>query len=525
MNTSPYKDPHKMTVKKFILSINAATVKHVNKTIFDDFNFQIQKGEQWAIIGRSGSGKTALLHTLLGHFNVVKGTIKFPVITAFKEDHNIVDPLFTNSDLIAFVQQQAHFKNKQNLNNFFYQQRYHAQFSEEADTVETYLKERKEKMITERKRKPIKFSFTWILKHLQLEPLLSKTLIQLSNGETRRLMIADALLQQPLILLMDNPFIGLDHASRLVLEQILQQIIKTKTSVIMATTPREIPECITHIAELDGESKKVKAAGPKTTFKTSLATFSVKSKWQPDPDLLSKIDGLKPVQDHHFDKAIEMRDIKVVSQRKTILNKINWTVNIGEKWALLGPNGAGKSTLLSLINGDHPQAYANKIELFDQQRGSGESIWELKHRMGFVSPEMHQYFKGNHLITDVILSGFNDTMGIRKKSPSKQEKQLVQDWLELLTLSSLSNRRFRDIPAGEQRLILLIRAMIKNPPLLILDEPCQGLDEEQRNHFKRIVDMLWDRADKTLLYVSHYKEDIPSCVHHILALKEGEIQQ
>lgn len=507
-----------------LISLNDATVRHLDKTLFESLNFQISLGEQWAFIGPSGAGKTALLHTIYGHFNVIKGSRRYPDFKRFKKENKITDPLFTNSQLMAFMPQQAHFRNKENMRSFFYQQRYHSHFSEEAATVQTYLHQKEEEIVGNEK-KPIKFSLEWVITHLKLEELLHKTLIQLSNGETRRLMIADALLKQPILLLMDNPFIGLDKETRPILNAIFTKIIATDTAIVMATSSREIPDCITHVALL--EQQKIKNSGTRNKMQNEIELLAKQSKstsaWEPDPKILAKIRKLKPVQDHDFSIALKMEDINVRSSKKPILKAVNWQVNKGEKWSLVGPNGAGKSTLLSLLNGDHPQAYSNTIYLFDKKRGTGESIWELKRRMGYVSPEMHQYFKGNFQIADVIISGFDDTMGFRKRKVDLKQNELVEAWLTLLKLSHLKDKFYRDISSGEQRLVLLIRALIKNPPLLILDEPCQGLDEQQRAHFKQVVDQLWSRDDKTLLYVSHYKEDIPSCVNHLIELRNGEV--
>lgn len=499
------------------LSIDQITVRHLDKILFRSLSFQIQNGEQWAVLGKSGSGKSTLLQTVLGRFNITNGKIRYPFFAHYKKEHGITDPLFTSRKLMAFVGQQPEFKSKQNIRDFFYQQRYHAWFAEEAVTVEAYLHSQQKKAALNQMGE-IRFSLEWIIAHLLLNPLLQKTLIQLSNGETRRLMIADALLQQPLLLIMDNPFLGLDTASRPILNELLQKITARGTQLLMVTTPHEIPETITHVLLLD--QQKVKYAGPKANFKTEPGLPAIA--WHPEDRIRAKISDLQPWQDHTFKQALVMEDIRVKYGAQSILNGIDWKVEKGEKWALLGPNGAGKSTLLSLISGDHPQAYANKIRLFDHKRGSGESIWDLKRRIGFVSPEMHQYFKGNNDALTIILSGLDETMGFRVKTTSEKEKQLAAYWLDLLELTELKEKRFTDMSAGAQRLILLIRAMIKNPPLLILDEPCQGLDQVQTSHFIHVVDQLWNNPEKTLLYVSHYKEDIPSCVHHVLQLENGQ---
>jgi len=496
-----------------LLYIQNASVRHLDKTLFQDLSFEIKRGEQWAILGDSGSGKTALLHTLFGKFNITHGQLRYPIVNTLKEKYNIKDPLFNHRQLTAFVNQQAQFKNKENQKNFFYQQRYHAYFSEEASTVETLLTETERATLL-----PKKFTIAWVISNLKLTPLLKKTLIQLSNGETRRLQIAVALLKQPLFLFLDNPLIGLDQETRPILKNILDKITAHDTHLIMVTTQREIPDCITHIAYLD--KQRIKFFGARNQFEPP-KNSEAQIKWTPNEQLLKQIDTLQQPSQTNFTTALKLENIKVKSHGNIILEDINWIVQKGEKWSLIGPNGAGKSTLLSLITGDHPQTYANKIHLFDKKRGSGESIWDIKHKMGYVSPEMHQYFRGNNSVLLAILSGLDDTMGFRNKKSNEKEINLAKNWLQLLDLSPLEDVPFKDLATGNQRLILLIRALIKNPPLLILDEPCQGLDQKQRTHFKHLINMLWSGKEKTLLYVSHYKEDIPSCVSHVLELESG----
>ncbi len=189
---------------------------------------------------------------------------------------------------------------------------------------------------------------------------------------------------------------------------------------------------------------------------------------------------------------------------------------------LQGANGAGKSTLLSLINGDNPQAYRNNIVLFDRQRGTGESIWDIKKHIGFVSPELHQYFPAGQTCLQVVLSGYFDTVGLFR-NPSPQQKDTARAWLEVFGLSHLAGTRLAQLHLGEQRRCLLARALIKAPSLLILDEPCQNLDNDQREQFKSMVTDIATRSRTTLIYVSHYQEDIPPIEHKTLALRDGKV--
>ena len=235
-----------------------------------------------------------------------------------------------------------------------------------------------------------------------------------------------------------------------------------------------------------------------------------------------------------------MTGVNVNMGDRAILQNIHWQVNRGEQWALLGPNGAGKTTLLSLITADNPQGYSNNLILFDRRRGSGESVWDIKRRIGFVSPELHLYFlRGDGIFntipgisrpahhsyhslrcSDVIISGFNDEIGFVSTSTGYQEKKALE-WMHTLGLAHLENRRYSDASLGEQRSLLLVRALIKSPDLLILDEPCQGLDPRQTQRFVALLDLIGRHHQTTMIYVTHLRAEIPPCVNRILELENG----
>ncbi len=205
--------------------------------------------------------------------------------------------------------------------------------------------------------------------------------------------------------------------------------------------------------------------------------------------------------------------------KRTILNHITWSVTQGERWALTGANGSGKSTLLSLICADNPQSYACNITLFGSRRGSGESIWDIKRHIGYVSPEMFRTYLKPLPAKQIVASGLFDTVGLYQHP---KDYKPVFDWMERFKISDMADKIFTKLSDGEQRMILLARAFVKNPDLLVLDEPFHGLDDNNRRMAKCIIDEYCKDRDKTLIMVSHYDEDFPTCITHKLTLQKND---
>jgi molybdate transport system ATP-binding protein len=336
----------------------------------------------------------------------------------------------------------------------------------------------------------------------------------LSNGENKRLQLARALFLDPAVLIMDNPFVGLDAEGRQTLHRIIDSIVDSGISIILITPPQELPACITHVAVLENGRlvkavKKETAEMPAPVVTPTLPAETIKK---------LKASG----DNNHFTTAVKMVNVTIQYGEKIILQHINWEVKKGECWSVSGPNGAGKSTLLSLVTADNPQAYANELYLFDQRRGSGESIWDIKRRIGFVSPELHLYFDRGTSCFEVIASGLFDTIGLFKRITAEQQEQ-VQAWIQLLQLQPVQHRPLFQLSLGQQRMVLLARALVKNPPLLILDEPTQGLDDEQISYFKMLINQLCETFNTTLLYVSHYAKDLPECITHTAFIENGKM--
>jgi molybdate transport system ATP-binding protein len=497
-----------------LISINHATVRYLNNTLFSDLNFAVSPGEHWALIGQSGSGKSALLQTIAGRFNITRGDIAYYFFDDFLKQSADPENHLTYHKLIALVEPKHHFKNLSNTSDFYYQQRYNSSDSEDALTVEQYLSS----IITSTINN-VSWNLDRVITLLKLKELSGKQIIKLSNGETKRLMLAAALLKNPVLLLLDSPLTGLDIQTRKEFNFIVDEIIASGITVIMATSPYEIPNAITHIAVLN--SGTISQRILKTGFNPE--QFVQDGKDEIDNEELKTLLNTGKT-DAAYNLIVKMNNVHIKYGDKVILEEVNWQILTGERWALLGHNGAGKSTLLSLINGDNPQAYANDIILFDKKRGSGESIWDIKSKIGFISPELHQYFPTDNSCLQVIESGYYDTLGLFRPSDKTRAERALH-WMKALEIEKYARVLLKNIPASAQRLCLMARALIKNPALLIFDEPCQGLDEHQQHHFKTLVDTICRLSNVTLIYVTHYQHEIPDSVTKVLKLDKGRVTE
>ena len=494
-----------------LLSIDHATLKLGNTNVFSDLNFTVNQGENWALIGESGSGKSALLQIIAGKLHISAGSIHYYFHEEYLKEHHSSDAHLTFHKLIGFVEPRHHFRNLSNTSDFYYQQRYNSSDSEDALTVEEYLGSIKHYSET-----PGYWDLPKVMQRLNLEVLKGKQLIKLSNGETKRLLIAAALIKNPVILLLDNPLTGLDVQTRAEFNRIITDINSSGITVVMATSPFEIPDAITHVAVL--KNGVIAQQVPAKDFDSSY--FTKIDKGSLDLDELSALLNINPIPPYEW--IVRMNNVNITYGEKEILKNVDWQIKQGDRWALLGPNGAGKSTLLSLVNADNPQAYANDIILFDRKRGTGESIWDIKNKTGFVSPELYQYFPTDNSCLQVIESGFYDTMGLFRPSDPKKSAIALR-WMKALEIDRYARVLLKNIPASAQRLCLLARALIKNPTLLIFDEPCQGMDLHQQLHFKMLVDTICELSNVTLIYVTHYQNEIPDSVDKVLRLDKGKV--
>ena len=332
---------------------------------------------------------------------------------------------------------------------------------------------------------------------LSLHGILEKKINFLSSGELRKLLIINALLSAPEILVLDNPFIGLDVASRTELRATLVTLRDRGLHIVLLLSdPAEIP------AEVDGEI------------------------WLMDSRFVERPASLAPAEEdtpitlpaptHEIPPhavAFSIREGHARYGGRSVFEGVTWQVNRGERWMLTGPNGSGKSLLLSMVCGDNPQAYANEIVILDRRRGSGESIWDIKNNLGYTCPEMQLYFRSRLPVRGIVVEGMRSVLE-RFASHTPAEEADADAWLECLGISRLADRDFSTLSSGEQKVVLLARAFARQPAMLVLDEPFQGLDPVMRARMRRIIDSLVTSRRSSLIFVTHYPEELPACVTH-----------
>ncbi|MFH7927661.1 molybdate ABC transporter ATP-binding protein ModF [Enterobacter roggenkampii] len=455
----------------------------------------LRAGESWAFVGTNGSGKSALARALAGELNLLKGE--------YQSD-------FTRLTRLSFEQLQKLVSDEWQRNNT------DLLSPGEDDTGRTTAE-----IIQDEVKDPARCQR--LAEQFGITPLLNRRFKYLSTGETRKTLLCQALMSEPELLILDEPFDGLDVQSRAQLASLLASLNQQGyTLVLVLNRFDEIPEFIQHAGVL--ADCNLTETGEKTALLKQALIAQLAHSEQldgiilPEPDAPSARHALDPHQ-----PRIVLRDGVVSYDDRPILNHLNWTVNPGEHWQIVGPNGAGKSTLLSLITGDHPQGYSNDLTLFGRRRGSGETIWDIKKHIGYVSSSLHLDYRVSTTVRNVILSGYFDSIGIYQAVSDKQHK-LAQQWLDILGMDNrVADAPFHSLSWGQQRLALIVRALVKHPTLLILDEPLQGLDPLNRQLIRRFVDVLISEGETQLLFVSHHAEDAPSCITHRLAfVPDGE---
>lgn len=471
-----------------LLQISQSTFRLSDNRTLALNQLTLRSGESVAFVGANGSGKSVLTRALAGELPLLSGTrhCEFQRIArlSFEQLQQLVEREWqrNNTDLLS---------------------------ADEQDTGLTCAQIIQQDVQDAMRCQQLAELFA-------ITPLLTRRFKYLSTGETRKTLLCQALMNEPDLLILDEPFDGLDVLSRQQLAALLALLHEQGyTLVLVVNRFDEIPNFVQYVGVLV-DCTLVQMAEKSVLLQQALIAQLAHSETLadiqlPEPDADSSCQALPASE-----PRIVLRDAVVSYQDKPILYQLNWTVNPGEHWQIVGPNGAGKSTLLSLVTGDHPQGYSNDLTLFGRRRGSGETIWDIKKHIGYVSSSLHLDYRVSSSVRNVILSGFFDSIGVYEAVSDRQQK-LVSQWLHCLGMTDRADTPFHSLSWGQQRLALIARALVKHPALLILDEPLQGLDPLNRQLVRQFIDILIGEGQTQLLFVSHHAQDAPQCITHRLS--------
>lgn len=491
-----------MNDKQSIIKLTDAVARNPLVRLNASASVDFLAGEHIAIVAPNGAGKSLLVDMLTGKFLLREGTLEYdfrPAPTNYA---------YKNIKYITF-------RDTYGSSDFYYcyQMRWNQTEQDDVPAVGDFLNKIPDSAVREK-----------LFRMFEIEPMLAKKVVHLSSGELRKMELVHNLSSSPRVLIMDNPFIGLDAQTRTQLRCLLEELARSESLqvVLVLSMMEDVPDFITHVVTVDGCK-----VGNKLTLEQYRREYAIADERRriEEESVFTDLDrriAELPYSNDNFvsEEIIRFNNINIRYGERTILKDLNWTVRRGDVWALRGGNGSGKSTLLSLVCADNPQAYACDISLFGRKRGTGESIWEIKKHIGYVSPEMHRAYLKDMPAIEIVASGLFDTIGLYRR-PHPDMLGICEWWMDIFGIASLRDKSFVQLSSGEQRLCLLARAFVKDPELLILDEPLHGLDTFNRRRVKRIIEAFCRRRDKTLIMVTHYDSELPATVKDTLTLQRN----
>ncbi len=491
-----------------LITLDSITVRLRDQWLLNGSSWRINAGEQWTVIGPNGAGKTTLAKAIAGLLPVVQGKIHYHAFGG-------MSPI----DAIAYVASDGRRDLWRRERDLDLARGFAGRFND-ATTVRGLISRQGADLPVP---SDMETRLADVAGRFNLEALLDKPALAVSTGEMSRVLIARELIRRPKMLILDEPFDGLDRPGRQELMAMLDRLATSGLPIILVThRPEEMLSATTHVLTVDGG--RIADAGAvddaSQMFDTDSAVATKESKRSRPNHHPAHPEAGRRVSS---EPLIDMKAVTVRYGDTIVLNRFTWAVEEGQHWAITGPNGAGKSTILKLITGDCLQVYANRIRLFGKDRGVGQTLWETRERLGVVSHDLSSAYQKRMSAMDVVCSGFFDSVGLYRHCDTVQITT-ARWWLAQMDISALSETLFDQLSQGQRQMVLIARAMVKNPNLLILDEPCAGLDPENRHTVLRLLEQIGSSAFTGLIFVSHHEKEIPACITHRLFLDQGIVQ-
>lgn len=474
--------------------------------IIKNFSWDMPDKTAWLVTGSNGSGKSVLVSALAGRLDVVpsengryaNACENSVALVSFETAAELIEAEIRNDDS-DFVEGGV----------------------DAGRTVREYIAEALAPSDTERFPAGANLESHPAVTLCRIAHILDRGIKYLSTGEIRRTLLCRALTSKPSLLILDEPFAGLDTASRTALSSFLSNDLTESALIVVMDRAEDAPACVNHVLELS--DRAVSFCGTLADYRLTRKTHAETSMRIDIPTIPVSGVTIDPASRTLCDTLIEMNDVTVSWSDHVVLDRLSWTLRAGEHWLIRGPNGSGKTTLLELITGDNPQVFRNDVRLFGRRRGSGETIWELKEKMGIVTYRLHTEYRslGDVPLRTVLVSGLHDSIGLYEQR-GEEERSLADTWLALVGFTGRGDLPFRDLSYGEQRALLIARGAIKQPPLLILDEPCHGLDSVHRERILSLLQRIAELGGSTLLHVTHDETEVLPCEKRILELRPGQ---
>ena len=519
-----------------LITIQNCRIENNKNILVASLSWKLQEGQVWLITGANGSGKADFLKALAasGEERITPNT------------DGLYSNIFSDSADLVSLERAARLIQEEREND---ESDYIEGGVDHGRTGRLFIAQAMQETLSQAERQ---VESQPAIKLCGIEKILDRGLKYMSTGEIRRTLLARALISGKKLLILSDPFAGLDQQSRTILLDFFDSIAsRQKKAENNSAFPHiilglerwhEVPQAVTHVLEFS--DKKISFCGERSEYEKLLAernegkeaeTIKAKQDFQQGFEELTQNTsgssdqpltegcGQTKNEDAPEDFLVEMHNVNVGWDDHMVLRNLNWSLRKGEHWLVRGPNGSGKTTFLELITGDNMQVFSNDVRIFGKRRGSGESIWDIKKRLGIVSYRMHVEYRmlGGTSLLAVIVSGFRDSIGLYG-APSDMEIAAAKKWLALGGFAGRESENFASLSYGEQRAVLILRSAVKSPEILILDEPCHGLDEQYRSKILQLMELIGKGGTTTMLHVTHDPSEVLPYEKHILELHPDE---